>query len=81
MPQDKCCQSLPGMHHYKSLHALLGTDSVQTLEGELTYHARHWEGGCSAFLLPSTSQVICIDNGRIAEFDSFYRSDVGGTFN
>jgi hypothetical protein len=24
--------------------------------------------------------VVCIDEGRIAEFDSFYRNEVGGTF-
>ena len=50
-------------------------------EGELSYHARVCEGGCSAFLLPSNSEVVVIDNGRIANFDTFYRNEIGATFN
>ena len=55
MPKDECCKGLPGMLQSKTMHAYLGHDSTKTMEGELTYHARHWEGGCAAFLLPSTS--------------------------
>jgi len=63
------------------LHVLLGINESKNLEKELSYHARYWEGGCSVFLLPNTSQVIMIDDGRIAEYDSFYRNDVGASFN
>jgi hypothetical protein len=68
------------MRKEKTLHAIFGLDTSKTLEGELSYHARHWEGGCAVFVLPATGQVFLIDNGRIAETDSFYRNEVGGQF-
>lgn len=49
-------------------------------EGELSYHARKAEGGCSLFIVPSTSEVILVDCGRITHFDSFYRNLLGETF-
>ena len=49
-------------------------------EGELCYHARKAEGGCSIFVVPSTAEVIMVDEGRIARFDSFYRNALGETF-
>ncbi len=49
-------------------------------EGELSYHARHWEGGVSAFLLPSSAEVYLIDDGRMCSFDSFYRNRLGEVF-
>lgn len=64
----------------KTYNALLATESNKILEGELTYHARYWEGGCSIFLLPSTSEVILIDDGRICNYDSFYRNKLGAAF-
>ena len=36
-------------------------------EGELSYHARVWEGGCSAFLIPENGDVYLIDDGRIVK--------------
>ncbi len=68
------------MKQEKTLIAMFGLDDVKNKEGELSYHARHWEGGCSVFVMPSTGQVFMIDNGRIAETDSFYRNEVGGQF-
>jgi hypothetical protein len=54
--------------------------TFESTEGELTYHARVWEGGCSAFIKPSTGEVFLIDNGRICKYDSFYRNDLGEVF-
>lgn len=50
------------------------------MERELSYHARYWEGGCSAFLIPSSGEVFMIDNGRIAETESFYKNELGAQF-
>ena len=50
------------------------------MERELSYHARYWEGGSSAFLIPSTGDVLMIDDGRIAKTDSFYRNELGAEF-
>ncbi len=50
------------------------------MEGELSYHARYWEGGCCAFLIPSTAEVYLMDCGRMCSFDSFYRNKLGEVF-
>ena len=62
-----------------TLQSLFGQMMSQN-EGELSYHARISEGGCSVFVVPSTSEVILIDNGRITYYDSFYRNALGETF-
>ena len=80
MPKDNCCGSLPGMLSNKTLDWRTGAQTVNK-EGELSYHARVWEGGCSAFLLPSSAEVIRLDSGRAAKFDSFYRNNLGEEFN
>jgi hypothetical protein len=46
----------------------------------MSYHARAWEGGCSIFLVPSTAEVILVDQGRSTPTISFYRNQVGDTF-
>jgi hypothetical protein len=61
-PQPRCCKDLPAM---------------KPDEGELSYHARVWEGGCSIFLVPSLGEVLMIDDGRIARYDTFYRNELG----
>lgn len=68
------------MRQNRTLDWRLGTIS-QTLEGELTYHAREMEGGCSIFLKPQTGEVFAIDDGRIARLDSPYRNNLGEVFN
>lgn len=49
-------------------------------EGELSYHARKEEGGCSIFVVPSTAEVYMIDSGRLTKYDSFYRNSLGEAF-
>lgn len=63
-----------------TLIANLNQSKKIDLEGELCYHARHWEGGASAFLLPGTAEVFLIDDGRICSYDSFYRNKLGEVF-
>ena len=50
------------------------------MEGELSYHARVFEGGAAAFLQPSTAEIFLVDDGRIIETDSCYRNELGETF-
>ncbi len=80
MPKDKCCTNLPGMLTENTLNVNMNLQQKYDKEGELSYHARHWEGGSSAFLLPSTAEVLLIDDGRICNFDSFYRNRLGEVF-
>ena len=46
-------------------------------EGELSYHARTSEGGCSAFIIPSTAEIFLVDEGRSCLSESFYRNKLG----
>ena len=80
LPKEKCCSNLPGMLTNNTLNASTNQFTKLDLEGELTYHARHWEGGASAFLQPSTAEVYLIDDGRICNYDSFYRNRLGEVF-
>ena len=50
------------------------------MEGEMSYHARHCEGGTSIFLVPQSALVYLIDHGRIIKSDSPYRNSLGETF-
>lgn len=50
------------------------------VEGELSYHARMEEGGSSIFIIPSTGEIILIDQGRIMRNDGFYRNKFGEVF-
>lgn len=80
MPKDNCCTNLPGMLTENTLNVSMSFTSKVNREGELSYHARHWEGGASAFLLPSTAEVILLDEGRMCNFDSFFRNRLGEVF-
>ena len=80
LPKDKCCTELPGILTNNTLNVSLNLQSLQTVEGELSYHARHWEGGATAFLIPSSAEVLLVDNGRICDYDSFYRNRLGEVF-
>ena len=77
-PRDNCCRKLPGMLRTQHYHGLLAEESG---EGELSYHARMFEGGCSIFLIPQTAQIYLIDAGRASYGDSPYRNTLGETFN
>ena len=50
-------------------------------EGEMSYHARHCEGGTSVFILPTTGEVFLVNEGRICRYDSFYRNNLGEVYN
>jgi hypothetical protein len=49
-------------------------------EGELTYHARVYEGGSCAYIVPSTSEIYLIHEGRICKRESFYKNNLGETY-
>lgn len=49
-------------------------------EGEMSYHARHCEGGNSIFLVPQSATIYLIDQGRILRGESPYRNALGETF-
>lgn len=49
-------------------------------EGELSYHARLWEGNCSAFLTPEDGKIYLIDDGRCVMGTQFYRNEMGEVF-
>jgi len=51
------------------------------MEGELSYHARHCEGGNSIFLVPQQGTIYMVDQGRILKGDSPYRNALGEVFN
>ena len=38
------------------------------------------EGGCAAFIVPSTSEIYLVDSGRICKRESFYRNALGEGF-
>lgn len=79
-PEQMCCRQLPGMLKESTLNVAQGTSKTTNKEGELSYHARHWEGGNSAFIIPSTGEIFLIDDGRACSFDSFYRNQLGEVF-
>ena len=60
--KNGCCEHLPGM---------------KMNEGELSYHARVVEGGCSAYIIPSTAEIFLVDDGRSCLAESFYRNSLG----
>ena len=57
----------------------MGSSSFH-MEGEMSYHARHCEGGASIFLVPQSALIYLIDRGRIIKSDSPYRNELGETF-
>ena len=63
-----------------TLNVSMNNQQQRSLEGELSYHARFWEGGASAFIAPNTAEIFLVDNGRICESDSFYRNRLGEVF-
>ena len=46
-------------------------------EGLLSYHTRVEEGGNAAFLHTSSGNIILIQNGSSAQFDTPYRNKYG----
>lgn len=50
------------------------------IEGELSWHARHCEGGNAIFLIPQSATIFMIDQGRIIRGESPYRNALGETF-
>jgi hypothetical protein len=79
MQKDNCCVGQPGQLTFETQQSFFGPLSIKT-EGELSYHARVSEGGCSIFVVPSTAEVYMIDEGRLTKYDSFYRNALGEAF-
>ena len=50
------------------------------MEGTLSWHARHCEGGNCIFLIPQSARIIMLDQGRILQGESPYRNALGETF-
>ena len=57
---------MPGIQN-RSVQSSMFTSTNTGFEGELSYHARLWEGGCSAFILPENGDIYLIDEGRIVK--------------
>ena len=51
-----------------------------SMEGELSYHARHCEGGNSIFLVPQQGTIYMVDQGRILKGESPYRNALGEVY-
>lgn len=77
--KNDCCQNMPGIYRYAGGNNFLGGDN-SFYEGELTYHARVCEGSACAFIVPSTSEIYLIHEGRICKRESFYKNNLGETY-
>lgn len=58
MPKDNCCSDLPELVNTVSMQFMMGGTSK---EGELSYHARIHEAGCSLFIVPANAEVFFAD--------------------
>ena len=52
----------------------------EATEGELSYHARMFEGGKAIYLIPQLAKIVYIDEGRSMWGESFYRNSIGDTY-
>ena len=82
---ERCCDNRPGMkklveRRNNSPFNFMQDNSVLETEGEMSWHARHCEGGHAIFLIPQHAKIIMIDQGRILAGESPYRNSLGETY-